>query len=119
MATSPPTQPITVWGWRPVRSARRVAHRPCVISSRASARSRVRAWGALRARERRSCGDCPQRAYSTRNTKPDHLRQRVIRWETSPPSQAPQELQLSNWTRFKWLAQEEKVLLKSNLEGES
>src|SRR3954471_16355082 len=26
------TQPMTVWGWRPVRPATRVAHEPCAIS---------------------------------------------------------------------------------------
>src|SRR4051794_22689306 len=54
MATSPPTRPSPVWAWRPVRPARRVAYQPCVISDRARARSRVRVWGALRARERRT-----------------------------------------------------------------
>src|SRR3954451_3120926 len=51
------------------------------MSNRASARSRVRAWGALRAKWRKSSGVWPQRARSTRITKSDHLRRRVIRWE--------------------------------------
>ena len=44
------TQPITVWARRPVRPATWVAQLCWVMSNRASARSRVRACGALRAR---------------------------------------------------------------------
>src|SRR5215207_1460004 len=93
---------MTVWGWRPVRAATRVAHEPCVISERARARSRVRAWGALRATWRRSSAVPPQRVQSTRNTKPDPLRRKGIKWERLPSIQGPHKLQLSNWTRFKF-----------------
>src|SRR5215211_5079398 len=92
---------MTVRGWRPVRAATRVAHEPCVISERARARSRVRAWGALRATWRRSSAVPPQRVQSTRNTKPDLLRRKGIKWERLPSIQGPHKLQLSNWTRFK------------------
>src|SRR5215210_6285901 len=56
------TQSITVWARRPVRPATWVAQRcwvpqRCwVMSNRARARSRVRAWGALTARWRKSSG---------------------------------------------------------------
>src|SRR3954462_14311121 len=70
-----------------------MAHEPCVISTRARARSRVRAWGALRATWRISSAVPPQRAQSTRNTKPDPLRSKGIRWERPPSIQGPHTLE--------------------------
>src|SRR3954470_18873899 len=73
-ASGPPSlsrcsHPITVCGCRPVRSATSLAQPPRAISCKARKRSRLRAWGALRANSRRSPLVWSQRSWSTRNTK--------------------------------------------------
>src|SRR4029450_4586550 len=43
----------------------------------------------------------PPPVEKSRNTKPDLLRRKGIKWERLPSIQGPHKLQLSNWTRFK------------------